>query len=191
MTAKDIMLLAPNTLKGASYITNDVSDEMLGPAIRDAQEDHLVNIVGSNLLHKLQQLVLNKVEGDNDDIDAEENLNYKHLLDLYVTPYLVAKAQSLVCVPITYKIRNMGVVQNSDANVNKNYMADVARVQQRFETQACQKATALSMYLCKNREMFPELDASDCGCRAFVPPMIGRRFSNVPINLGGPHKPCC
>lgn len=191
MTAKDIMLLAPNTLKGASYTTNDVSDEMIGPAIREAQEEHLVTVTGSNLLHRLQELVLNKIQGDADDIDATENLNYKHLLDNYVVPFLIAKTQSLLCVPITYKIRNMGVVQNSDINVNKNYMADVARLQQRFNTTAMQKLTALSMYLCENRKMFPELDASDCGCRAYVRPLLGRRFVNLPLNLNGPSNKCC
>lgn len=191
MTAQDIMLLAPNTLKGATYVTNDVSDDMIGPAIREAQEEHLITIIGSNLLNRLQELVLNKIQGDADTIDDAENLPYKYLLDCYVVPFLQEMTQSLLCVPITFKTRNMGVIQNSDVNVNKNFMQDVARVQQRYKTSAMRRATALSMYLCANRKLFPELDATDCGCRAYVRPLLGRRLVNLPLNLNGPHKPCC
>ena len=191
MTAKDIMLVSPNTIKAQSYITNDVSDETIGPAIRETQNIHLQSIIGSNLLLALQRKILNKKEGNEDGIDDTENEAYKTLLDEYITPYLVSKTQAVICLPITYKIRNMGVIQNYDTNVNREQLSEVYAIERRFNTMSARYATYLSMYLCEHKDEFPELSEGSCGCTNFVPPMIGVKFSNVGLNLDRGNKPCC
>lgn len=191
MEIKDIMLTAPNTVKAGSYITNEVSDEMIGGSIREAQDIHLQSIIGTNLLLRLQTLVYNKMNGLFDNIDAAENADYKTLLDEYVEPYLIAKTQAMICIPITYKVRNMGVVYNSDTNVNNGGMETTYAAQRRFNVLANQRATRLSMFLCTNRKDYPELDQDSCGCGLFVRPLIGRKFINVPLNLGNKHGDCC
>lgn len=191
MDIKDIMLTAPNAVKASTYVTNDVSDEIIGASIRESQEIHLQSIIGSNLLFRLKQLVYNAMKGEIDNIDEPENEAYKVLLDEYVEPYLVVKTQALICLPISYKIRNMGVVTNSDTNVAQNGMDAAYAMQRRFNVQASEYATRLSMFLCTNKADYPELSEGPCGCSAYVKPMIGRKFINVPINLGQKHGGCC
>ena len=191
MEPKDIMLVSPNTVKAGSYITNDVSDEIIGSSIREVQDIHLQSIVGSNLLNALQTLVYNKMKNLEDTIDDDKNEAYKTLLDDYVTPYMVNKVQAAICLPITFKIRNMGVIQNSDTNVNKSYLSDIYAVQRRFNTMADRYATFLSMFLCERFSDFPELKETSCGCGAFVPAQVGKRFVNVGLNLDKGGKPCC
>lgn len=190
MEGKNIMLVAPNTVKGASWIQNNVSDDMLGTAIREAQEEYLVTITGRLLLERLKELVARSIDKLDDNIDSEENVCYKDLLDGYVVPYLVAQSVVSLCLPLTYKIRNVGVVQNSDTNVQAQYIETVAKMQNHFRSDAMRKATALSKWLCKNRKCFDELNASSCGCEP-EQPAIGKTFVNVPLNLGNGKKSCC
>ena len=191
MEIKDIMLTSTNAVKAGSYITNEVSDETIGNSIREAQEVHLNEIIGSVLLRRLKELVYNKMNGSVDAIDSEENAEYKTLLDDYVEPYMVAKTQAMICIPITVKIRNMGVVYNSDQNVNNNGLENAYAAQRRFNVLADQCATRLSMYLCSHKTDFPELSEGDCGCGIFTKPLIGRRFVSVPLNLGQKGNDCC
>lgn len=191
MEIYDIMLISPTTVKASGYVTNDVSDETIGASIREAQNIHLKSIVGSALLERLQELIYNKMKGLADTIDDEANAEYKHLLDLYVERYMVAKVESLLCLPISLKIRNMGVVQNSDQNVNRSNVNDIYVLQRRYETVACRYATELSMYLCAEKDKFPELEMNSCNCGGFVPPMLGKRFVNIPLNLDNGGITCC
>ena len=190
MKPKDIMLVSPNTIKAQSYVTNDVSDEIIGASIRECQDIHTQSILGSNLLLALQTKVYNKMKNLEDGIDDEANWCYKELLDEYVTPYMVAKTQALICVPITYKVRNMGVIQNYDTNVNREQLSEVYALQRRFNTSSARYATYLSQYLCSHKDDLPELKETSCGCGAFVPPMIGVKFSATGLVLGD-GKPCC
>ena len=191
MEIYDIMLVSPNTVKAGGYVTNDVTDGTIGASIREGQDIHLKSIIGSALLERLQTLVYNKMKGYEDNIDDDVNEPYKRLLDRYIEPYMVAKVESLLCLPISLKIRNMGVVTNEDTNVRKNSVNDIYVLQRRFETGACRYATELSMFLCANKADYPELDSNTCNCGGFVPPMLGKRFVNVPLNLDNNGITCC
>lgn len=189
MEAKQIMLTSPNSVKAVTYVNYNVTDDLIGGAIREAQEIHLQSIIGTALLRRLQELVKNKIENENDNIDSEANAAYKHLLDEYVEPYLISTAQFLLCTPLTFKVRNMGVVQNSDTNVDKVLAGDLNKVEARFKNESLQRATKLSKYLCKYKSAYPELESS-CDCNE-TKPMIGRKFVNVPLNLGQHRGDCC
>lgn len=191
MEIYEIMLVSPGTVKAGGYVTNDVTDGTIGASIREAQDIHLKAIIGSALLERLQELVYNKMMGLEDNIDSVANAEYKHLLDRYIERYMVKKVESLLCLPISLKIRNMGVIQNSDQNVNRSSVDDIYVLQRRFETGACRFATELSMYLCKEKAKFAELDAQTCNCGGFVPPMLGKRFVNVPLGLDNSGITCC
>lgn len=183
----NIMLCSPSSVKGIGYIIDNVSDDGIGVAIREAQQDYLSEITGDRLIEKLQELVLAKKNGESDNIDANENAHYKVLLDRYIIPYLAWKAQVLLTIPQSYKLRNMGVVQNSDQNVNRATSKEIYLLRSRLESGACRKATKLSKYLCQNKDLFPELD--ECPCDRT--PLIGKNFVNVPLNLDGNGKTCC
>ncbi len=190
MEPKNIMLTSPGAVKAVTYVNYNVTDDLLGASIREAQDIHVQSITGSRLLYRLQELVANKMNGETEDtIDSEENDQYKVLLNDYVEPFLIAKTQFLICTPVAFKTRNLGVIQNSDTNANRSAVGDIAKVEARYNNEAMRRATALSMFLCRHKSAFPEL-AMDCGCDG-VKPMIGRRFVNVPLNLGKNRGDCC
>ena len=185
-----IMLISPSEVKAASYLGDNFDEQLLGQAIREAQEIHLQSIIGTALLEKLKTLVENQIDGKPDRISDSGNTVYKTLLDDYITPYLAEKAQSVVVLPITLKTRNMGLVKNADDNAYQQATEDVYRAQRRYNTTADRYATQISMYLCKHKEELPELTAS-CGCDYYVKPQIGKKFINVPLNLNMDSNNCC
>ena len=187
---RKVMLISPDAIKGSTYIQNNVDDGMVGSAIREAQDIHLQSIIGSELMYRLQTLVLNAIEDKSDSIDDEANECYKDLLDDYIAPYLEAKTEAVLVLMVAYKTRNLGLIHASDTNLNSVPMDDVLKLQQRYNGVAAKHATALSKYLCINKSCFPEL-SNDCGCVPFVKPQIGKTFVHTGLWLGGKGSDCC
>ena len=188
---KKVMLVSPDEVKSATYVNYNVDDGVIGASIREGQEIHLQEIVGSNLLYRLQELVYNAVNEETDNIEDDENEIYKTLLDEYVQPYLVNKVQALICVPVSFKVRNLGVVKNSDTNTNAPTLQEVMAVQKRYNSMAARYATYLSKFLCIHKDEIPELsEGADCGCGNFVPPMIGKTFVESGLVLGSTKNNC-
>lgn len=188
---KNTMLISPSVVKASTYLTNNVDDGMVGAAIREAQEVHLQSIIGSELLYRVQELVYNAITGNTDTIDDEINACYKELLDLYITPYMEQKVQAVLVLMVAYKTRNLGVIHASDTNLNAPSMDDVLAVQQRYNGVAARYATALSKYLCQNKECLKELTSEGCNCTPYVAPQIGKTFVNIGLWLGGKGGLCC
>lgn len=190
MKIKDVLLEAPDDIKAATYIDTNVDDKTISAALRETQESFLIKITGTNLYRRLQELVFNAIEGNDDNIDSVENEAYKTLLDDYVQPYIEAKIQAIMPFPITYKTRNLGLTKADDDNVKSADVNDIAFAQRRYNTIADQRATDLSFYLCNNRDSYPELVMPDCKCGLFYPPILGKRFANTALWLGSLDNKC-
>ena len=65
-----IMLISPSEVKAASYLGDNFDEQMLGQAIREAQEVHLQSIIGTALLEKLKDLVGETLDGGESGITA-------------------------------------------------------------------------------------------------------------------------
>ena len=127
MTYKDVMLIAPDDVKSATYINYNVDDANLAPAIRETQEVWLQSIIGTRLYNRVLELVFNSIQETEDTIDDEANVMYKDLLDNYIIPFLNAKVQAVLVLPDSYPTRNMGVVHPSDTNLNAEQQANVLK----------------------------------------------------------------
>ncbi len=187
---RNVMLISPDDVKAASYVNYNMDDSMLGKAIRETIEVHLQSIIGSNLLFKLQTLIYNDIKGYEDTISDSGNTHYKDCLDEFIIPYLEEKTQAVLCVPATYKLRNFGVAKNSDTNIESPSLRDVMALQKRFNTSSAKYATRLSMWLCANKDAFPELSETSCGCGIFVPAVLGKKFVATGLVLGDTRNKC-
>lgn len=187
---KRTFFIGPDDIKSSSYINYNVDDAMLGKAIRETQDIHLQAIIGSNLYYRLQELVYNAIQDSGETINDGGFEAYKELLDDYVQPYLEEKTQAVLCVPLTYKLRNFGVAKNSDTNIESPSLRDIMALQKRFNTSSAKYATRLSMWLCANKDAFPELSETSCGCGIFVPAVLGKKFVATGLVLGGTENKC-
>lgn len=143
-----IFLISEATLKKNSVINNNVDGMYILPAIEYAQDAGLQPLLGTKLYNKLMDLV------DNGAITG--STDYKYLLDEYVAPYLINKVTADIQIPLTYKLRNQGVVQNTSEYTYLPSMKDMQYVIQNYENKANFYGNRLSDYLKANRSKFPE-----------------------------------
>lgn len=155
-----IYLVSPEDVKAASNINYNVDDGDVASAIRTSQNIYLRDIIGDYLLERLQEMV-----GDG---SLSANTAYEELLDKYVTEYLTYKACVELCVPISLKLRNIGVSQDYDSNIQAAQLKNIAELADYYETQAIDKANRLIDFLVANRAAFPELHIQ-CGCGRKAP----------------------
>jgi hypothetical protein len=186
---KKVMLVAPDDVKTA-YVNYNVDDSLVGASIRETQDIHLQSIIGSNLLYRLQELVYNAIEEESDNIEESGNTLYRELLDDYVNPYMVSKAQAVLCVPLSYKLRNLGVTKTNDENIQQTSLKEVMAMQRRFNTSSAFYATHLSKYLCLHKDDFEELKQTECSCGMFVPAVLGKTFVETGLVLGSTKNGC-
>jgi hypothetical protein len=151
----DVLLISEQTLKNDSLIGDNVESVLILPAIIIAQEQGLQPVIGTKLLRKLQDLIV-----DN-SILSPTNLAYKELLDTYITIYLEYKVMSEIQIPLSYKMRNSGVIQNQDDKQITLSLKDVMFVKQFYDDKALWFSKRLSNYLCTNSTLYPEYKSYD------------------------------
>lgn len=176
---KKVMLISPDDVKSTGNINYNVDDEVIGAAIRTAQNIYLTDVLSSELVEKLQQLIFNSIEEVEDNIEDAQNAYYKTLLDDYIKEALSYKATAEICVRISLKIRNMGVVQNSDTNVNAVGLDDIKYLRDTFNGYWESSVNKMYKYLKKNKQAFPEFIG--CGCDKIN---IKAKFGNTGLFLG-------
>ena len=174
---RNTLLISVKELKSnGTLFSNNVDDGYLNSTIITCQEVYLEQVTGTALYHKLQELVYNQITGQEDGIYAPGNEAYKELLEEMVKPYLKARATVDVMYPIAYKIRNSGVMRNSDTNLQPADMNDIKYLEKQYNTYVSEYEQRLSKYLCDNKELFPELEADVPAY--FDKPNLGKDYAN-------------
>ena len=143
-----VLLISEDTLKCETIINDNTGSEYIRPAIETSQDIYLQQLIGSELLDKIYELVAtNKI--------VEEE-NYKTLLDDYITQYLKYKVLAEVVIPLAYKYRNAGIVTTTNDNVQTTSLRDAQLVQNHYEMRANFYAERMTKYLYTNDGLFPE-----------------------------------
>lgn len=146
----ETLLTSTTTIRTITNISDNVSDKYLLSALREAQEQGLVEIIGQPLLDALKAMV----EGGTVDY----NEPYKRLLD-HIKYYLCYKSVSNLCVIVSFKIDNIGVNQTSDENVRAVEMKDVFKMSDYYLQRSDFYRKRIQDYLLKNKSDFPELES--------------------------------
>lgn len=148
-----VFLISAKTIKENGVINNNVDEMYLLPAIEFAQDAGLQPIIGTKLYNRLMDLVESR--------EINIQTAYKELLDEYITPYLLNKVTADIQIPLAYKLRNQGVVQQTSDNTYLPTLHDIQYVKQDYENKANFYGQRLSDYLCANRSTFPEYHRTD------------------------------
>ena len=171
------LLISAKELKNnGTIISGNIDDNYLSSTIVTCQEVYLEQITGTALYHKLQMLVYNQITGQEDGIYDPGNEDYRELLEEMVKPYLKARATVDILYPVSYKIRNMGVMKSSDTNLQNADMSDIKYLEKQYNTYVAEYEQRLSKYLCANKEKFEEL-SSDVP-EYFDQPSLGKDYAN-------------
>lgn len=171
-----VYLVSPDDVKAASNINYNVNDGDVASAIRTSQNIYLRDIIGDNLLETLQDMV------SGGTIEDTGNTPYLVLLDEYVSEYLIYKSCVEVCVPISLKLRNIGVSQDYDSNIQAAQLENIAELANYYETQSIDKANRMIDFLVENRASFPELNIH-CSCGRKAPCLKKKANTNLYLGL--------
>lgn len=148
-----VLLISEQTLKKNSVVNNNVDGMYILPAIEYAQDAGLQPLLGTKLYNKLMSLV--------EDGSIMTSTDYKFLLDEYIAPYLINKVTADIQIPLAFKLRNQGVVQNTSENTYVPSLKDMQYVAQSYENKANFYGNRLSDFLRANRSKYPEYCSID------------------------------
>lgn len=145
-----IFLINENVLKTETILNDNVGSEFIRPAIEASQDIFLQQLIGTELVDKLYDLVATN------NINDAKFAAYKTLLDEYITNYLKYKVLAEITIPLAYKYRSGGVVQTTGDHYMNSTLRDATMVQNHYETRATFYAERLSRYLNTNNNLYPE-----------------------------------
>lgn len=170
-----IYLINTDDVKAVSQINYNVDDTLVSAAIRTSQDIYLRDIIGDRLLESVKEKV---ADGS---IEEVENAAYLELLDEYIFNYLAYQANVEICTPISFKLRNMGITQSYDSNIQAAQMETIKEVEDYYRTQSIDRCNRMIKFLLANKDAFPELGIH-CICGEKEPNLKLR--ANTQIYLG-------
>ena len=149
-----VLLTSTNFVRTQTAISDNLTDKLILPAIREAQDINFREIIGSSLLNKLCELVRTG------DIELPENSKYKELLD--ISQYFITyQSVSNLVLSTTYKINNIGVHSNTDEYTQTPYMSEVFKLKDWWVSRADHYCLLMQQFILRNIKNFPELDDED------------------------------
>lgn len=146
-----IFLISEDYIKTNSGLNDNVFGTYLTPAIREAQDIKLQEILGSALYKSL----LEKVE--NGAIRNPLFAPYKTLLDEYIQIYLMYQTIANLVPIIGVKLSNLGVVISNDEHVVNLSQNERDLIQTYYSQRAEFYGKRLQEYLKENKEEYKEL----------------------------------
>lgn len=179
MSKNDILLTSVDYIKSQTEITDNLYDKKILPAIREAQEFDLQEIIGEQLYDKLRGMV-----ADGTISDAGNEL-YKVLLDDYIQPFLCYQVIARLTLIIGQKFVNMGVVENYDEKASNISFDDRGQLRQYYLQIASRYAWSIQNYVLRNNDFF---NVTCCGCCAYISANL-YSHANCSIWLGGERNP--
>lgn len=133
-------------LKQNNVINANVDSEYIEPALREAQDIFLREIIGDALYNTIE----NKINGNT------LTSKYLTLVNQYIKPYLENRMLASLVVPISMKIRNAGVIQQFDQGFNSSNVKDVAYLADYYNGRVEFYENRMTEYLKKNINDIPE-----------------------------------
>ena len=148
----NILLISEDKIKTESALNDNCWGKFLLPAIREAQDINLTQIMGENLLSEMYvRVTANTVTGD-----------YRTLLVDYIQPFLLYQVQANIVPTLNVKMANIGTVLTGDEHIEKLSKADVDNLMQSIQYKADWYCRRLQEYLLANKETF---GIEDCQCK--------------------------
>ena len=167
------LIFNEGNVKALSPISDNVAGNFTAPAMFEAQEIGLKNILGTSLLRAL------KAHETAGDWDAYPK--YQELKDECLN-YLVYQTIVYLLSKVAFKITNAGVVQTDDDNVRNVSSVKVNELEEEYQAKADFFCYELQTFLRNNLSAFPELD--ECHCEKIRSNL--NSMSSCGIWLGGP-----
>jgi hypothetical protein len=146
---RDITIISESTIKESLELDKNVNNTYIYPIIKTVQDITLQSSIGSVLYDRIRQEIYT-------DPTLSGHTDTKTLVDYYIKDLLIYEIAAELQVRITYKTRNIGVVQNSDVNANSISIDDIKFLKNYYKNFAEFYKNRLQDYLIDKIDLFPE-----------------------------------
>lgn len=151
----NILFVSEDYVKSNSNLNDNMFGKNLLPAMREAQDVYLQQIIGSTLYNKLIDMI------DQETIGETENALYKDLLDNQIRPYLLYQTLVQLLPVINAKLVNFGTSQSNDEHIVNLSQGDVAVLTGHYQAMADFYCRRLQEYILNNCD---SLSIDTCTC---------------------------
>ena len=151
----NILFISEDYVKSNSNLNDNMFGKNLLPAMREAQDVYLQQIIGTALYNKIVSLI------DEEQIGEDENAIYKDLLDNQIRPYLLYQTLVQLLPVINAKLVNFGTSMSNDEHLVNLSQGDVVVLTGHYQNMADFYCRRLQEYILNNCEA---LKIDDCTC---------------------------
>lgn len=151
----NILFISEKYVKENSSLNDNMFGKNLLPAMREAQDCYLQQIIGSSLYDKITQLI------NDGTIADDENALYKDLLDNQIRPYLLYQTLVQLLPVINAKLVNFGTSQSNDEHLVNLSQGDVVVLTGHYQNMADFYCRRLQEYIINHCD---GLDIDVCTC---------------------------
>ena len=152
-----VLLISEDFVKELTNMSDNMQGKLINPAIAEAQEAGLREILGDCLMDSLLELV------ETGEIERDENAMYKKLLDK-AQYYLAYQVITNVMILTAVKIDNSGLMQVNDEHTQNISMEDSFQLRDFYQKKADFYQGRLQRFILKNKKSYPELSGCDNTC---------------------------
>jgi hypothetical protein len=133
-----------------SILDGNVDTDKFIQFVKISQQINIQNYLGTELYNKFTTII------GNGDIDTNQYVNYKMLLNEYIQPMLIWYAQVDYIPFAAYQIKNGGVYKHSSENAETVSKSEVDYLVEKARTYADWYSRRFIDYMAFNQELFPE-----------------------------------
>lgn len=144
------LLITTDDVKRHSTISGSLDVDKLTQYIKTAQDIHIQQYLGTDLLVALQDKIL---DGSINDV---ENVNYKNLIKRYIKPMHIHWVLVEYYPFAAYTISNGGVYRHSSETSESVSKEEVDFLVEKAQSTAQNYTRRLIDYICNNTSLFPE-----------------------------------
>ena len=150
----DVLLVNRKDIMTRTSLSGNTDEDKIYPHVLTAQDMGVQYALGTKLYDKVRQLVLDDTIGD------AGNVNYKTLLDNYITPYLVFETMVDFIPFNSYEVSNGGVFQHQPEDGITPSKFEVDYLEAKYNKKSEYYKERMNTYLCANTSLFPEFNAN-------------------------------
>ncbi len=133
-----------------SILDGNVDTDKFIQFVKISQQINIQNYLGTELYNKFTTII------GNGDIDTNQYVNYKMLLNEYIQPMLIWYAQVDYIPFAAYQIKNGGVYKHSSENAETVSKTEVDYLVEKARTYADWYSRRFIDYMAFNQQLFPE-----------------------------------
>lgn len=148
---RKVQLISENTIKENLQLDSNVSYAYIAPTIKTVQDIRLQTVLGSVLYDSIRKAIV-----ADPTLAQPANSDIKILVDNYIKDCLLNEIIAELQIPISFKTRNLGVVQNTDDNVQAADMESVKYLRNYYLNFAKFYEERLTNFLCANTDKYPQ-----------------------------------